>query len=53
MNDDPLYLWSKEELFEKLLDCADGYYYDVVEEICAELNSRLEDKINNEYYTPE
>jgi hypothetical protein len=44
MNDEPLYSWSKEELFEKLLDCADGYFYDVVEEICEELNRRLETK---------
>lgn len=53
MDNDPLYLWSKEELFEKLLNCADGYYYDVVEEICTELNRRLEAKINNGYYVPE
>lgn len=48
MGDNPLYSWSKEELFEKLLDCTDGYYYDVAREICEELNRRLETK-SNEY----
>lgn len=48
MSDEPLYSWSKEELFEKLLDWTDGYYYDVAKEICEELNRRLEAK-SNEY----